>query len=98
MINAQTAKRKAILNTKALNFMSNIESQIEYEVSKGSMKVIITHHFKDDPEGNEILDAVKEKLIELGYSVKLRFAEPIPYGCPTDQWDYNNGNINISWE
>lgn len=98
MINAQTAKRESLLNAKALTYMSNIETVINKAVKEGRMSATTNHRIEDNYDGKQLANAIKDKLVELGYVVEFRFAQPLPSGCPSDQWQFENGCITIKWD
>ena len=98
MINANTAKRESILNSKALTYMSNIEKVVDRAVKEGHMSATTNHGIEDSYDGKQLANAIKDKLVELGYVVEFGFSKPLPAGCPSDQWNFNNGYITIKWE
>ena len=94
MINAKEAKRKSILCGIAKNLMLDAEKQINKAIEKGKLEVDIQYG-----EGNAelIQTVIMPELKSLGYFVAFRAAEPIPPGCPSDQWmDWDV--LHISWE
>lgn len=97
MIDAKTANRKSLINSKALTYMSNIETSINRAIEKGQMSATVHHNISDTYDGKQLAEAIEDNLIELGYTVKFTFSKPMPSGCPSDQWDFNNGYIAINW-
>lgn len=98
MINARTAKRESLLNSKALAYMSNIETMINRAVKEGHMSATTNHGIEDNHDGKQLANAIKDKLVELGYVIEFEFAQPLPSGCPSDQWQFENGHITVKWD
>lgn len=94
MINAEEARRKTIINTKAKELISIIERFINNAIKHGIMNTSVP---LSDSYKRDIIDAVVNELKSLGYHAKYEKAKPIPPGCPSDQW-YSEDCLKISWE
>jgi len=102
MINASEAKRKSIINSKGKRYLDSLESYIDRAVKDGlrsaTMSIDLTEPENTFREENlEIRNAIVEELVELGYTVEFKYAKPLPAGCPSDQWNFNNGYIKVEW-
>lgn len=94
MISAYEARRRTILNTKLKGVMKAIEEDINNKIEDGLFDTSIAFTSRLDPY---LLDILTKELESLKYKVKYEPAKPLPAGCPSDQWDFND-YLNISWE
>lgn len=102
MIKASEAKRKSLINSKGKKLLEKLEKQIIRAVDDGlcSARVsigILKPENEFHTENQELMDAVEKELVNLGYKVELKFADPLPAGCPSDQWQFENGYIKVEW-
>lgn len=100
MIKASEAKRKSIINSKGKKYLEELEVKINRAIEDGVYSAYISISLlepKNNTENQEIMDAVVKELVNLGYKVDLKFAEPLPAGCPSDQWQFSNGHIRVEW-
>lgn len=104
MINARDAYRKSIINSKAKSYIDELEKAINKAISSGAFSATISISMEASEQkyltsdNLSIKNAVVEELISLGYKVEFVYAKPMPLGCPSDQWDFNNGHITVWWE
>lgn len=104
MINARDAYRKSIINSKAKSYIDKLEKAINKAISSGafsatiSISMVASEQEYLTSDNLSIKNAVVEELISLGYKVEFVYAKPMPLGCPSDQWDFNNGHITVWWE
>ena len=97
MMSAKEAKRKALLQTDYRRYKDEIEKQIEKAVSDGLLFVRIRIDFMTREYEKEIIEIISGELELLGYRTQYSLAEPLPPGCPSDQWDCY-GYFYVSWE
>ena len=102
MIKASEAKRKSLINSKGKKLLDRLERQINCAVDDGLCSASISIGLtKPDnafhTENQELMDAVVKELVNLGYKVEFKFADPLPAGCPSDQWSFDNGHIKVEW-
>jgi len=102
MIKASEAKRKSIINSKGKKYLDELETKINRAVKEGKQSAYIGIGLTEPdsafyPENQDIRDAVVEELVKLGYKVDFKYAEPLPTGCPSDQWMFDNGHIKVEW-
>jgi hypothetical protein len=102
MINASEAKRKSIINSKGKKYLDNLETYVNQAINDGLRSATMNIDLTEDSSGfynenQEIRNAVVEELVNLGYTVDFEFAKPLPAGCPSDQWQFNNGHIKVEW-
>lgn len=104
MINSRDAYRKSIINSKAKSYISVLEKAINKAVSLGNFSATISIGLEESHQeylpinNSSIRNAIVEELVSLGYRVEFVYAKPLPLGCPSDQWDFNNGHITVWWE
>ena len=104
MVNARDAYRKSVINSKAKIYINNLEKAIDEAMALGAFSATISiniekHEQKCQPINNlSIKNAIVEELVNLGYKVEFVYAKPIPFGCPTDRWNFNNGHITVWWD
>lgn len=102
MISASEAKRKSIINSKGKEYLDRLETYIGRAINDGlrsaTMGIDLTEaDYAFQKENQEIRNAITEELVNLGYVVQFQYAKPLPTGCPSDQWDFNNGYIKVEW-
>ena len=103
MINARDAYRNSVINSKAKTYINELEKAIDKAIALGNFSATISINIEEQeqkypPVNNlSIKNAIVEELIYLGYKVEFVYAKPIPFGCPTDQWNFNNGHITVWW-
>lgn len=102
MIKASEAKRKSLINSKGKKLLEKLERQIIRAVDDGVFSASISIDLLEqkngfDTENKELMDAVVKELVNLGYKVDFKFADPLPAGCPSDQWQFSNGHIRVEW-
>ncbi len=102
MIKASEAKRKSLVNSKGKKLLEKLERQINRAVDDGVCSASINigmlkpeNDFRT--ENQELMDAVVKELVNLGYKVEFKFADSLPAGCPSDQWQFENGYIRVEW-
>ena len=94
MITATEARDKTKYNSLILDLEKEIEKGIQKAIDEG--KYICIMDIKTDTP-DYVRDEIRKKLTELGYKSDIPVYEPMPYGCPSDQWRYYD-TIRISWE
>lgn len=94
MISAKEARRKTLLNTKLKDIMGEIERSINNAIEDGQNSTDILFRQSLDPY---ILETLTKELESLGYIVAYKPADPLPIGCPVDQWNFND-YLLISWK
>lgn len=101
MISANEAKRKSIINSEGKKYLKNLEERINRAIKDGLCSATIAIDLiKPDnafDDSQKIRNAIVEELVELGYKVEFEYARELPTGCPTDQWNFNNGHIKVEW-
>lgn len=102
MIRANEAKRKSIINAKGKKYLDNLETYVNKAINDGLRSTTMSIDLTDNLDGlhnenQEIRNAIVEELVNLGYTVDFEFAKPLPTGCPSDQWQFNNGHIRVDW-
>ena len=93
MINAYEARRRTVMATKCKDIMKEIEISIDEATKAGFYDTSIS---LDNPD-KKIIDALCEELTKLDYKVRYDPAEPLPIGCPSDQWDFYS-HLWIGWK
>lgn len=103
MIRAYEAKRKSIINSEGKKYLDKLETYINKAIKEGlrsarmPFNLTASSDYEYQKENQEIGDAIIEELTSLGYTVQLEYATPIPAGCPSDQWNFDNGHITVNW-
>ena len=100
MISASEAKKKSIINSKGKEYLDRLETYISRAIKDGKCSAIMSiglTESEDSKENQELRNVIKEELVKLGYTVQFQYAKPLPSGCPSDQWDFNNGYIKVEW-
>jgi hypothetical protein len=102
MIKASEAKRKSIINSKGKKYLDELEKHINHAIKDGLCSATTSIDLTEsnaayNNENLEIRNAVVEELVQLGYTVDFKYAKPLPSGCPSDQWDFYNGHIKVTW-
>ena len=102
MISASEAKRKSIINSKGKEYLDRLETYISRAIKDGkrsaTMSIDLTEsEYSYQKENQELKNAITEELVKLGYTVQFQYAKPLPSGCRSDQWDFNNGYIKVEW-
>lgn len=102
MITAAEANLKSALNGVAKTYMDRIEKAIYKAISKGLYSATIDIDLIDSNDygpfdNRKVKEIIVEELSCLGYAVEFEYAKPLPSGCPSDQWQFNNGHITVSW-
>lgn len=98
IMKATEARTRSVISSEVNTYLSDIEKLIDKAIDKGQFNIILTHDIKkNDAHAEDIIFYISEKLTSLGYSVDTKYAKPLPSGCPTDQWDFNNGYIKVNW-
>ena len=101
MINASEAKRKSIINSKGKNYLDALETYINKAINNGLRTATMSIDLIEDDLFNrdnaEIRNAIIEELVTLGYTIDFKYAKPMPAGCRSDQWNFNNGHIRVEW-
>lgn len=102
MIKASEAKRKSIINSKGKKYLDELEKHINRAIKDGLCSVTMSIDLTEsnavyNNENLEIRNAIVEELVQLGYTVDFKYAKPLPLGCPSDQWDFSNGHIKVTW-
>lgn len=98
MIDAYEAYKKSMLNAQAKTYIEKIETAISKAVKSGEFEAKINHGLTDGGESAKISKVIVEAITELGYEVFYQAAKELPAGCRSDQWDFENGHILISWD
>lgn len=97
MIDAIEARRESTINSNAKKYLEALAKNIVKAVEKGEFKAMINISLLEP--GNRFLkESIVNKLQELGYIVEFKFADPLPPGCRSDQWQFENGYIKVRWE
>lgn len=104
MISANEAARLSICNSTVKVYLENLENSIKNSINEGEREAIIYHDieeappsFVDNVKSSELKDAIVKTLKEFGYKTEFKYSEPIPSGCRSDQWNFNNGYIKVKW-
>lgn len=102
MIKASDAKRKSIVNSKGKKLLDELEIHIERAINDGLRSATMSIDLTEKSggfynENQEIRNAIVEELVNLGYTVDFKFADPLPPGCPSSQWQFSNGHIKVEW-
>lgn len=95
MINASEAKRKSIINSKGKEYLDRLETYINRAIKDGQRSTTMSIDLTESNQ--ELKNAITEELVKLGYTVQFQYAKPLPLGCRSDQWDFNNGYIKVEW-
>ena len=98
MINARDAYRKSIINSKAKSYIDELEKAINKAISLGTFSATISISMEENNTNSSIRNAIVEELVSSGYRVEFVYAKPLPLGCPSDQWNFNNGHIKVRWD
>lgn len=93
MINAKDAKRKTIIKCELVELMDEIEQGVEKAIEYGFYNTSIA---LGGSLNKNLVDALCKELTDLGYKVEYIPEKPLPYGCPSDQWDFNS-YLKIDW-
>ncbi len=93
MLSAKEAKNKTIIKTECSETMKRLEEVINNQIDKGcyTASVRLLHEKKDN------IAIIIDQLTNLGYKVNYTLEEPLPLGCPSDQWDFNS-ILSITWK
>lgn len=94
MITAREARDKTKYNSLILDLEKKIEKGIQKAIDEGKYECIIDI---DTGTPDYVRDEIKKELDKLGYKHKIPAYEPMPYGCPSEQWRYYD-KIIINWE
>ena len=102
MITAKEARRKSSVGTRVDSHMRGIELLIIDATEKGLFNTTYNHGLLEHAERNHENDAlvmteILKRLDDLGYRTNSKYCEPLPTGCPIDQWNPFNGFIDIYW-
>lgn len=102
MITAKEARIKSLTGTQVNAHMRNIELLIMDTIEKGAFNAVYHHCLFEKPERDHENDAlvmseILKRLGDLGYRTNSKYCEPLPMGCPCDQWNPLNGFIEIYW-
>lgn len=96
LIPATEARRKTVLINSSQELLKRISLDIDDAINRGEYETTIMIDKTKSEE--ELLNAVKVELENLGYDVKIKYAEPNQFGgCPADQFNHFNGSIKINW-
>ena len=103
MIKAAEASIKSTLNAAAKTYIDRIEKAINEAILKGLYSATVDIDLIDSndygySDNRKIKEIIVAELSYLGYAVKFEYAKPLPSGCPSDQWQFNNGHITVSWK
>mgnify|MGYP000053442412 FL=1 len=93
MINAKDAKQKTIIKCELVDLMDTIEQRVEETIEYGFYNTSIA---LGGSLNKNLVDALCKELTDLGYKVEYIPEKPLPYGCPSDQWDFNS-YLKIDW-
>lgn len=96
MISAREAVRESVKHSKAMPYLSLIESYIQ-ESTKNGLRECKVPIDLTEADCEILISTIGKELYELGYTYEYKFALPLPKGCPSDQWDFYNGYIKIKW-
>ena len=97
LISAQEARRKTVITNRAEELLKQISSEIDNAISLGYYNTSIM--IDKTKSGEDLLNAVKVELENLGYDVKIKYAESNQFGgVRADQCNPFNGSIKINWE
>lgn len=94
MIKADEARKRTLLNTELKQYMKDIEKGVIDAAERGQYHVYV--YFQDNLD-DKLVDILVNELASLGYSGTYKPAEPLPPGCPSDQW-YSSASLKVSWE
>ena len=104
MINAKDAYRKSIINSKAKSYIDELEKAINKAIvaatasSLGTFSATISISMEEHNTNSSIRNAIVEELVSSGYRFEFVYAKPLPLGCSSDQWNFNNGHIKVRWD
>lgn len=93
MLSAKEAKNKTIIKTECSEILKRLEEEINSQIDKGcyTASVNLLREKKDN------IAIITEQLTNLGYKVTYTPAEPLPPGCPSDQWDFYS-TLSVTWK
>lgn len=98
MIDAKEAHRITIINGYAKKYIEILEKEIEKSAHNGEYNASINIDLEKTKDNLEIMDAIITEFRDLGYDTTFKFADPLPRGCRSDQWNFYNGYIKIEWD
>ena len=95
VMTAKEMYRKTMISSKAKELMDDVMKKIMKQSSNGhfALRMAVDDRDKND---HEIIQAVQNELIANGYKVKFDPVQPLPSGCPSDQWDCY-AYLNVGW-
>ena len=95
VITAKEMYRKTMISSKAKELMDDVMKKIMKQSSNGhfALRMAVDDRNKND---HEIIQAVQNELIANGSKVKFDPVQPLPSGCPSDQWDFY-AYFNVGW-
>ena len=95
VMTAKEMYRKTMISSKAMELMDDGMKKIMKQSSNGhfALRMAVDDRDKND---HEIIQAVQNELIANGYKVKFDPVQPLPSGCPSDQWDFY-AYLNVGW-
>lgn len=95
VMTAKEMYRKAMISSKAKELMDDVMKKIMKQSSNGHFALRMAVDDRDEND-HEIIQAVRNELIANGYKVKFDPTQPLPSGCPSDQWDFY-AYLNVGW-
>ena len=99
MISANEARKRTMLNAEAKIYTEELGKEIEISIRNGVYKAIIYHELYSSNTKDLAIKELLVKLLEdLGYCVVFTWAKERPAHCREDQWVYENGTLEVSWE
>lgn len=98
MINARDANFKTAQANNIAEVRKAIELEINNAIKEGEYKCAFTIDAERDTTDAQVISIALEEVTALGYKVTVQWAEPKPDECPSDQWCFSNGLIDISWD
>lgn len=97
MITANQARKESVLHQRGQELIEEIEGYIVRATKNGKFSVTVNHELVMCDENIELVKAVYDEFSELGFKFDWKYAEPLPDGCRSDQWNYRNGVFKVEW-
>ena len=93
MKRASEARQEAKTYKEIAKLKDDIENSIEKAITKGKFSTTVSFSCEvPDSIRNEIVSEMES----LGYHIAMPKYEPMPAGCPSDQWKMYD-SVAISW-
>lgn len=97
MITANQARKDSVLHQRGQELIEEIEDYIIRASKMGRFCATVNHGLVMNDENMELVQAVNDEMTGLGFKFDWEYAEPLPNGCRSDQWDFKNGTFKIEW-